>query len=98
MSAEIEALLNQYQHVMLDNLRNEPSHRRDINYPIDLEPGAKPIAVPTRMMSFDELEDMKTQLKELVSQRIFRSSVSPYATLVLFVVKKDGTIRMCADY
>ena len=41
---------------------------------------------------------MKLQLKELLEKGFIRPSVSPWGALVLFVKKKDGTLRLCVDY
>ena len=38
------------------------------------------------------------QLQELVEKKYIGPSVSPWGELVLFVKKKDGTLRLCIDY
>lgn len=38
------------------------------------------------------------QLQELLDKGYVRPSVSPWGAPVLFVKKKDGTLRMCMDY
>ena len=45
-----------------------------------------------------ELKELKTQLQDLVDKGFIRSSVSLYSALVLFLKKKDGTMRLCIDY
>jgi hypothetical protein len=49
-------------------------------------------------MSHEELKDLKVQLEELLAKGYIKPSKSPYGALVLFVHKKDGTLRMCVDY
>jgi len=49
-------------------------------------------------MSVDELEELKKQLKELAHKGYIRPSASPWGSPVLFVKKKDGSMRMCIDY
>ena len=49
-------------------------------------------------MASTELNEMKTQLKDLVDKGFIRSSVSPWGAPILFVKKKDGTMRLCIDY
>ena len=45
-----------------------------------------------------ELKELKTQLQELLDKGFVQPSVSPWGASVLFVKKKDGTLRMCIDY
>ena len=41
---------------------------------------------------------MKLQLQEFLEKGFIRSSVSPWGAPILFVKKKDGTLRLCVDY
>ena len=45
-----------------------------------------------------ELKELKLQLQELLEKWFIRPSVSPCGAPVLFVKKKDGTLRLCIDY
>ncbi|KAL5571283.1 hypothetical protein UlMin_020880 [Ulmus minor] len=45
-----------------------------------------------------ELKELQTQLQELLEKGFIRPSHSPWGAPVLFVKKKDGTLRMCIDY
>ena len=49
-------------------------------------------------MAPTELKELKTQLQELLDKGFIQPSVSPWGVPVLFVKKKDGTLRMCIDY
>lgn len=49
-------------------------------------------------MTTTELFELKAQLKELLSKRLIRPSVSPWGALVIFVKQKDGTLHLCIDY
>ena len=49
-------------------------------------------------MAPTQLKELKTQLQELLDKGFIRPSVSPWGAPVLFVKKKDGTLRMCIDY
>ena len=49
-------------------------------------------------MAPKELQELKVQLQELLDIGFIRPSVSPWGAPVLFVKKKDGTLRMCIDY
>ena len=45
-----------------------------------------------------ELKELKTQLQELLDLGFIRRSHSPWGAPVLFVKKKDRSMRMCIDY
>ena len=72
--------------------------KRDIEFLIDLLHGTTPIAKRPYRMSVSELEELMTQLKELLDKQFIRPSSSPWGAPVIFVEKKDGTQRMCVDY
>ncbi|XP_069147666.1 uncharacterized protein [Solanum lycopersicum] len=66
-------------------------------FPNDL-PGTRPISIPPYRMAPAELKELKEQLRDLLSKGFIRPSVSPWGAPVLFVKKKDGSMRMCIDY
>ncbi len=49
-------------------------------------------------MGSEELAELKKQLDEQLRKGFIRPSASPWGSPVLFVSKKDGTIRLCVDY
>ena len=49
-------------------------------------------------MTTQELEELKVQLEELLEKGFIRPSVSPWGAPVIFVKKKDGSLRLCIDY
>jgi len=46
-------------------------------------------------MSITELIELNMQLQEFLEKKYICPSVSPWGAPVLFVKKKDGTLRMC---
>ena len=52
---------------------------------------------PYRMAPI-ELKELKVKLQDLLDKGFVRPSVSPWGAPVLFVKKKNGTLRMCIDY
>ncbi|KAJ9544923.1 hypothetical protein OSB04_024630 [Centaurea solstitialis] len=71
---------------------------REIEFRIDLVPGVTPIAKAPYRLAPSELEEMSAQLQELLNKGFICPSTSPWGAPVLFVKKKDGTMRMCIDY
>jgi len=45
-----------------------------------------------------ELKELKTQLDELLEKGYIRPSTSLWAATLLFMKKKDRTLRLCIDY
>ena len=45
-----------------------------------------------------ELRELKIRLEDLLQKGYIRPSVSPWGAPILFVKKKDGTLRLCVDY
>eukprot|EP00253_Pinus_taeda_P003334 PITA_03334 len=72
--------------------------KRNIDFTIELIPRVAPVSRAPYHMSVLELTKLKMQLQELHNKSYIRPSVSPWETLVLFVKRKDKTLRMCMDY
>ena len=49
-------------------------------------------------MAPTELKEMKVQLQDLLNKGFIRPNTSPWGASVLFVKKKDGSLRLCIDY
>ena len=45
-----------------------------------------------------KLKELKAQLKDLLDKGFIRPNISPWGDQVLFIKKKDGSLRMCIDY
>jgi hypothetical protein len=61
-------------------------------------PGVAPPAKAPYRMNHEELRELKVQLEELLARGYIKPSKSLYGAPVLFVPKKDGTLKMCVDY
>nr|XP_008358371.1 uncharacterized protein LOC103422113 [Malus domestica] len=83
--------------VFPDDLPGLPPNR-EVEFTIDLIPGTNPISLTPYRMAPAELRELKTQLQELVDKGFIQLSTSPWGAPVLFVRKKDGTLRLCIDY
>lgn len=60
--------------------------------------GTAPISKAPYRMAPIEFRELKSQLQELLDKGFICPGVLPWGAPVLFVKKKDGTMRMCIDY
>ncbi|GJS59789.1 putative reverse transcriptase domain-containing protein [Tanacetum coccineum] len=81
----------------LEDLHGLPQTRQ-VEFQIDLVPGAAPVARAPYRLAPSELQELSTQLQELSEKGFIRPSSSPWGAPVLFVKKKDGSFLMCIDY
>ena len=90
-------VIQEFPEVFPDDLPGLPP-TREIDFTIELVPGTEPISKAPYRMAPTELKELKTQLQELLDLGFIRPSHSPWGAPVLFVKKKDGSMRMCIDY
>ncbi|TYK14163.1 ty3-gypsy retrotransposon protein [Cucumis melo var. makuwa] len=93
----LKPVVKDYPDVFPEELPELPPHR-EIEFAVELEPGMVPISRAPYRMAPAELKELKLQLQELLDKGFIRPSVSPWGAPVLFVKKKDGSIRLCIDY
>nr|GFB04503.1 putative reverse transcriptase domain, aspartic peptidase domain protein [Tanacetum cinerariifolium] len=102
MTSEIPTIhdqpfISEFPDVFPDELPGIPPVR-EVEFNIELIPGAEPISKAPYRMAPVELKELKDQLQELLERGFIRPSVSPWGAPVLFVKKKDGSMRLCIDY
>ncbi|GJY81284.1 putative reverse transcriptase domain-containing protein [Tanacetum coccineum] len=90
-------VVRDFPEVFPDDLSELPPIR-EIEFRIELTPGATPIAKSPYRLAPSKLEELSGQLKELQDKGFIRPSSSPWGASVLFVKKKDGFFRMYIDY
>ena len=90
-------VVREFPDVFPDDIAGLPSER-EVEFTIDLISGTEPISIPPYRMAPAELRELKAQLEELLSKGFIRPSISPWGAPVLFVKKKDGSLRLCIDY
>jgi len=73
-----------------------PCHPYDLQ--IDLEKDFHPPVETIYSLSKFEQEALKEFIDENLTNGFIRSTLSPYGVLVLFVKKKDGSLRLCVDF
>ena len=90
-------VVNKFSDMFPEDLPRLPLHR-EIEFSIEIVPGTDPISIPPYRMSLVELEELKSQLQDLLEKGFIQPSTSPWGAPMLFVKKKDGSLRMCIDY
>ena len=95
---EATNIVNEFKDVFPDEPPKGLPPKRTVDHRIELEPGQQPPSRPTYRMSQPEMDELKKQLAELMDKGYIRESKSPYGAPVLFVKKKEGTLRTCVDY
>lgn len=83
--------------MFLKDLPKVPPEKK-INFGIDLLLDTQLISIPPYRIASNKLKELKEQLKDLLDKRFIRSNISSWGTTILFVHKKDGSVRMCIDY
>jgi len=74
-----------------------PQHSK-YDHKIELQPDTTPPLGPIYLLSEKELKALWEYLEEMLAAGKIRRSCYPAAALILFVPKRDGTLRLCIDY
>ncbi|GJR08166.1 putative reverse transcriptase domain-containing protein [Tanacetum coccineum] len=90
-------IVRDFPEVFPEDLSDIPSTRQ-VEFQIDLVPGATPVARASYLLAPSEMKEMVEQLQALSDKRFIRPNSSPWGPSVLFVKKKDRLFRMCIDY
>jgi hypothetical protein len=91
-------LLTEFADVFPSELPRELPPARSVDHRIELTQTTPPNPRSVYRMSASELDELKKQLDDLIAAGFIQPSKSPFAAPVLFVKKKDGSMRMCVDY
>nr|GEY01363.1 hypothetical protein [Tanacetum cinerariifolium] len=90
-------IVREFPKVFPEDLPGLPPTRQ-VEFQIDLVPGAAPVARAPHRLAPTEMQELSTQLQELSDKGFIRPSSSPWGAPVLFVKKKDGSFWICIDY
>ncbi|GJU10213.1 putative reverse transcriptase domain-containing protein [Tanacetum coccineum] len=91
------SVVREFEDVFPEDLSGLPPQRQ-VEFHIDLVPRAMPIMKSPYRLAPSEMQELSGQLQELQDKGFIRPSHSPWGAPVLFVKKKDGSLRMCIDY
>jgi hypothetical protein len=90
--------LDEFLDVMPEYLPEDLPPKRRVDHVIKVRLGMAPPAKDPYRMNHEELKELKIQLEELLTKGYIKPSKSTYGAPVVFVHKKDGTLKMCVDY
>lgn len=94
----VQAVLDEYSDRFPEDLQDLPPVR-PVFHTIPLQdPASQPPFKPLYRLSPTELAEVDKQVKSLLAKGYIEPSSSPYGAPILFVEKKDKTLRMVIDY
>ncbi|XP_073304535.1 uncharacterized protein [Primulina huaijiensis] len=93
---EVE-VVRDFRSVFPDDVSGIPPDR-EMDFSIQLMPGTMPISKTPYRLSPAEIKELKDQIQDLLDKGFIRPNFSPWGAPVLFVKKKDGSMRFCIDY
>lgn len=93
---QVRALLQKYQ-VVFSAHEGDLGCTRLISHDIPLLDDT-PVRQRYRRIPPSDYEVVKTHINQLLETQVIRESSSPYASPIVLVKKKDGSLRMCVDY
>ena len=93
---QIHQLLNEYSDIFAVDSKN-PGTTPLVQHRIDIGTNLPTHQAPYRV-SRQESDRIHEQVTEMLQNNIAQPSISPFASPVILVPKKDGSIRFCVDY
>ena len=96
--AEAAEMCKEFAYVFPEVLPTGLSPDRSAVHTIDLQECARSAFRPGYCLTRQETEEAKTQVQQYLQAGVIRPSASPFIGPILFVKKKDGTLRMVIDY
>eukprot|EP00253_Pinus_taeda_P030212 PITA_30212 len=94
---EIQSILDQYATVFGDIPPGQPPDR-GFEHTIELEQGIQAVITTPYRHPKAYRDEIEQAIQELLALGHIQPNTSPFASFVVLVKKKDGTLRMCIDY
>lgn len=92
----VKGVLTSFADVFAEPSTLPPS--RSYDHAIALKPDAAPFNMRPYRYSPEHKTEIEKQVRSMLEAGIIKPSMSPFASPVLLVQKKDGTWRFCVDY
>ena len=96
LSPRLQQLVSKHEKVFSPPEAEPP--KRSVTHAINLLPDAVPIKRRPYPLPEHKLAAMKTQITDLARNNWIEPSNSPWGAPILFVLKKNGDLRMCVDF
>jgi hypothetical protein len=93
---QIKYLIVEYDAIFQTPLAMPPS--RVYDHAITLQPNAAPMNCRPYRYSAEQKNEIERQVNEMLKSGLIVPSLSPYASPILLVKKKDNSWRFCVDY
>lgn len=94
----LRSLLKEYGGVVPLDLPPRLSPTCKVQHGIDVMEGKEAVRKPRYCMDSSESQEVECQLADYLARGFIRHSILPWASPILLVKKKDGSMRMCIDY
>ncbi|XP_042980057.1 uncharacterized protein LOC122310242 [Carya illinoinensis] len=85
-------VIEDFPKIFADELLRLPLNQK-MEFVIELEPATAPVHKAPYRIAPTELKELKIQIEELLEKDFIQPSSSTWGALMLFVKKKDGTLR-----
>jgi hypothetical protein len=96
VSAAVQTVLDEFADVFAEPATLPPP--RPYDHAITLKPDATPFNMRPYRYSPEHKTEIEKQVRKMLEAGIISTSMSPFASPVLLVQKKDATWRFCVDY
>ena len=98
LGPEAQKMVKEFSDLFPEQLPNNLPPKRVIDHAIDVTPGVEPPFRSIYRLSYEETNELKKQLTDLLQKGFIRPSVSLFGALVLFVHKKEEILRLYVNY
>ncbi len=94
-NAKLQGILNEYLDVFSDGLESI----KDIVVKMTVKPGSQPMCLKARPVAYALRPKVEAELERLVKAGVLRQlHMSDWATPIVPVIKKYGSLRLCKDF